>query len=292
MPDSRDQQLGVDLPATRRRITRLQQYVAGNLLSDGEFICQHFQQCVESRRAGDDFREGIMSHVGRRFDLTLDGQPLRIVVVGQESGLPKGPSVATFGRRVTLEVRYRQVLNGAGLERRYYAQDGHRGRNPHMRGTTTALRLLLGTGLGTDYEGEFVRPIKGRPFHVFDGFALVNRLLCSAGPPGGSQGRPTSTMARNCGIHFAATLSILEPTIVILQGAKVAKWAADVLASARHQTDYLYEAMHDGRRVAVCSFSHPSAHGSVRWGDRPDAPYVSQVVAPTLQAALQLSRDR
>ncbi len=188
-----------------------------------------------------------MSHVGRRFDLTLGGEPLRIVVVGQESGLAKGPSAAIFGRKVTMETRYRQTLNGSGLERRYYAQDGYPGRNPHMRGTTTALRLLLGTGLGTDYEGEFVRPIKGQPFHLFDGFALVNRLLCSAGPPGGSQGRPTSIMARNCGIHFAATLSILEPTIVILQGAKVVKWAAGVLAPARLQTEYLYEAIHDGR---------------------------------------------
>jgi hypothetical protein len=287
--EPRAQPVSVDLPATRRRITRLHRYVESNLLSEGQFICSHFQQCRKTRRQGDAFREGIMSHVGRRFDLTLGGEPLRIVVVGQESGLAKGPSADIFGRKVTMETRYRQTLNGSGLERRYYAQDGYPGRNPHMRGTTTALRLLLGTGLGTDYEGEFVRPIKGQPFHLFDGFALVNRLLCSAGPPGGSQGRPTSTMARNCGIHFAATLSILEPTIVILQGAKVAKWAAGVLAPERLQTEYLYEAIHDGRRVVVCSFSHPSAHGSVRWGDRPDAPYVAKVVAPTLQAALQLS---
>lgn len=291
MPESRAQEVRVDLPATRKRIARLRRYVKSNLLSEGQFICPHFDQCRTSRRQGDAFREGIMSHVGRRFDLTLGGEPLRIVVVGQESGLAKGPSATVLARRVTMETRYRQVLNGAGLERRYYAQDGNPGRNPHMRGTTTALRLLLGTELGTDYEGEFVHPIKGRPFHLFDGFALVNRLLCSAGPPGGSQGRPTNMMARNCGTHFAATLSILEPTIVILQGAKVAKWAAGVLAPARHQSDYLYEAIHDGRRIVVCNFSHPSAHGSVRWGDRPDVPYVANVVAPTLQAALKLSEN-
>jgi hypothetical protein len=265
--------------------------VESNLLSEGQFICPRFQQCRKSRSEGDAFREGIMSHVGRRFDLTLGGKPLRIVVVGQESGLPKDPRATAFVRRVSLEARYRQTLDGSGLERRYYAQDGHAGRNPHMRGTTTALRLLLGRSLGTDYEGEFVRPVNGRPFHIFDGFALVNRLLCSAGPPGGSRGRPTSTMAQNCGTHFAATLSILEPTIVILQGSKVAAWAAGVLVPARQQTDYLYEANHDGRRVVVCSFSHPSARGFTRWGDRPDAPYVTNVVTPTLHAALQLNRD-
>jgi hypothetical protein len=177
VPEPRAQEVRVDLPATRRRIARLRRYVESNLLSEGQFICPHFDQCRKSRRRGDAFREGIMSHVGRRFDLTVGGEPLRVVVVGQESGLAKGPSATTFGRRVAMETRYRQTLNGAGLERRYYAQDGYPGRNPHMRGTTTALRLLLGTGLGTDYEGEFVRPIKGRPFHLFDGFALVNRLL-------------------------------------------------------------------------------------------------------------------
>ena len=232
VPDSRAQQLSVDLPATRRRITRLHRYVESNLLSEGEFICPHFQQCVETRRQGDAFREGIMSHVGRRFDLTLAGSPAHR---GRGSGVRACQT--SFGCHLWPQGHdgnaVPAVLNGAGLERRYYAQEGYLGRNPHMRGTTTALRLLLGSGLGSDYEGEFVRPIKGQPFHLFDGFALVNRLLCSAGPPGGSQGRPTSTMARNCGIHFAATLSILEPTIVILQGAKVAKWAAGVLAPAR-----------------------------------------------------------
>ncbi|WP_416957896.1 hypothetical protein ACNKF0_09745 [Nocardioides sp. T5] len=289
VPDPWDRQVSVDLRATRSRIARLNRYVESNLLSDGQFICPSYQQCRNSRHQGGAFREGIMSHVGRRFDLTLDGEPLRIAVVGQESGLAKGPSAARYLSGVTMETRYQQVVNGSGLAHRYYAQDGYPGRNPHMRGTTTALRLLLGTGLGTDYEGEFVLPTKGRRFHLFDGFALVNRLLCSAGPPGGSQGRPTGTMARNCGAHFSATLSILEPTIVILQGTKVAKWATGVLAPERVHTEHLYEAILDGRRVVVCRFSHPSAHGTIRWGDRPDAPYVANVVAPTLQAALQLS---
>jgi hypothetical protein len=39
----------------------------------------------------------------------------------------------------------------------------------------------------------------------------------------------------------------------------------------------------------VCSFSHPSAHGSVRWGDKLDAPYLVDVVVPTIRKALQRS---
>jgi hypothetical protein len=85
-----------------------------------------------------------------------------------------------------------------------------------MRGTTSALRIIFGKGIGTRYEDEYVRPLNGRPFHIFDGFALVNRLLCSAGPRESSQGRPTPTMFERCLEHFCATMWILEPTIVIL----------------------------------------------------------------------------
>jgi hypothetical protein len=122
-----------------------------------------------------------MSHVGRHFDLEIGGRPLRIVIVGQESGWPKGPGARRRGRRVTLEKRYEIVHDVTGQERRYYAEPGHPGRNPHMRGTTQALRIIFGKGPGTRFEDEFVTPSKGRAFHIFDGFALVNRLLCSAG---------------------------------------------------------------------------------------------------------------
>jgi hypothetical protein len=280
-------ELEVDLRATRRRRRTMERYVETTLLADGKFICPAYRHCRQSRHPDDAFREGIMSHVGRRFDLVRDGKPLRIVVVGQESGLPKGPLAPAFKKRVSMATRSHQVVDISGLERRYFAADGFPGRNPHMRGTTTALRLLVGAGLGVDYDGEWVSPVAGRRFHIFDGFALVNRLLCSAGPVGSSQGRPTKTMAANCGVHFAGTMSILEPTIVILQGAKVSAWSQETLAPTRHHTDHLYEAELNGSRVLVCTFSHPSAHAAQRWAS-PDAPYVSDVVAPTLKAALKL----
>lgn len=231
-----------------------------------------------------------MSHVGKRFDLLLDGKPLRVVVVGQESGWPRGPQPQSLARRVTLDARYRQIHDGTGLERRYYAEKGKGllGRNPHMRGTTSALRVIFGKGLGTDYSGETIQPAHGKPFHIFDGFALVNRLLCSAGPPHSNQGRPTSTMFHNCGSHFAATMKILEPTLLILQGRAVAKWVNQVLTPDQTHSEYLHEAHLGHRRVLVCTFSHPAAHGPLRWGDRLDAPYLTEVLVPTLNEAVSL----
>ena len=94
-----------------------------------------------------------MSHVGRRFDLVRGGKPLRVLVVGQESGLPKDPR-SPWGRKVGMEARHQQIHEVTGLQKRYYAEPGHEGRNPHMRGTTSALRTVFGKGLGHDYEGE------------------------------------------------------------------------------------------------------------------------------------------
>lgn len=227
-----------------------------------------------------------MSHVGRRYDLAVGGRPLRIVVVGQESGLPKGAGAHGRERRVSLETRYEAIHDVSGLQRRYRAGSGYSGRNPHMRGTTQALRVVFGKGLGTSHEDEFVTPTKGRSFHLFDGFALVNRLLCSAGPCGGSEGHPTSTMFANCVEHFIATLRILEPTLVIVQGKRVERRTCDVFKLHRSLSDHLHEARFEGRKILLCAFSHPSAHGSLRWGDSLEAPYLTQVVVPTLEDAV------
>ena len=278
--------ISVDIPATRRRIARLRRYVRRTLLDGDEFLCSHLDACQGSIKSGHPFREGTMSHVGRRYDLVLGGKPLRILVVGQESGLPKDPR-SPWGRRVSLEARHHQLHDVTGLQKRFYAEPGHQGRNPHMRGTTSALRVLFGKGLGHDYEGEFVHPVNGGPFHVFDGFALANRLLCSAGPVGTSKGSPTSTMLDNCATHFALTASILEPTVVILQGALVARSVAEVLQLGHSHGEYLHEVHLGEQRMLVCSFSHPSAHGALRWGDQPQSRYMAEVVAPTLRAALR-----
>ncbi|MEO8291676.1 MAG: hypothetical protein ABI635_00940 [Actinomycetota bacterium] len=274
----------VDLRGTRRRRARLRRHVAQNLLDDGEdFLCPHFKECKRSRRPGDVFREGTMSHLGRRFDLTIDGRPLRVVVVGQESGWAKAP----LGRRITLEARYQAIHDRSGIERRYYADSEHVARNPHMRGTTSALRAVFGKGLGTDHEGEFVRPSNGRAFHIFDGFALVNRLLCSAGPRGSSDGHPTKTMLGNCEEHFRATMSILQPTLVILQGKKVDVSTRSIFERTHSYSKELHGAVFDGERLMVCAFSRPSAHGALRWGDSLAAPYLNDVVVPTLKKAVR-----
>jgi hypothetical protein len=94
-------------------------------------------------------------------------------------------------------------------------------------------------------------------------------------------------MLDNCSKHFAMTASILEPTVVILQGALVAKSVATILKPEQSHGKYLHETQLGEQRMLVCWFSHPSAHGALRWGDQPQSPYMTEVVAPTLPAALR-----
>ncbi len=72
-------------------------------------------------------------------------------------------------------------------------------------------------------------------------FALVNRLLCAAHLAGTSTGKSTKTMLNNCERHFQATLEILEPTIVVIQGIKVWKWSKNILVPVKKRSENLFE---------------------------------------------------
>ncbi|HEY5196501.1 MAG TPA: hypothetical protein VIJ51_05690 [Solirubrobacteraceae bacterium] len=273
--------LGSDPQVTAARVEELRAYMEANVLSPSDdFICDHCPECRASIKDGDRFFEGQLSHVGRHYDMTVDGEPRRVVVVGQEYGLDKP--------RVSLDERYEAIHDGSGLGRRYYSDGEHRGRNPHMRGTTSALRLAFGREPGADHEGEFLDTPADGPFHIFDAFALVNVLLCSAGPVGSSVGRSTRTMRQNCAEHFARTLQILEPTLLILQGKGVYEWLKPIIEQEETViTDHLAYATVAGLPVLMCMFSHPSARGPLRWGDSLDAPYLRDTVRPTLQNAIK-----
>ena len=277
--------LRADPEATARRRDALEAYMDEHVLGPGGFCCALYAECRGSTRNDDRFFEGQLSHLGHHYDLSLDGRPLRVVVVGQENG---APPEGVDGSCISMDRRYRQIHDGSGLERRYYAGGGHQARNPHMRGTTSALRIIFSKGLDPDWEEEFIQDADGEPFHIFDAFALVNVLLCSNFHADKNTGASTKTMRRNCLRHFAATIKILEPTLMVLQGEGVQDWIAPVLGLMEERTPHLAEANLADARVVVCRFSHPAARGNLSWGNRPDAPYLLQVVEPTLRLAVSL----
>ncbi len=160
-------------PRPPSKITRFQTlannaHFRKHVLSPRRFRCQHYAACRASHPGT--FYEGQLHHVGAHYDLFLNNLPLRILVVGQEYG--HAPARVSLGARADMMRRFAH-------EYRFYAEPGFPGRNPHLRGTTVLLRLLLGGRAGPDYEGEFVELPSG-PVHIFECFALANFLLCSA----------------------------------------------------------------------------------------------------------------
>lgn len=265
-----------DPERTARRVGTLEEYVRRNLLDTERFICRHHEDCRAS--APPYFYEGQMSHVGKHYDLLVDDQELRIVVVGQEYG-------QAFSR-VDLESRT-SMIDGS-------AREGFQGRNPHMRGTTSILRLLLGREPGTDVEGERLFGDGAASAHIFDGFALVNALLCSAldKPPEGDKagkGASSRLMQENCARHFRRTLEILEPTVIAVEGQEARSWIGDSLdLDAKPTAVYngpaiLEVARIAGKRADVLTFVHPSAGGRAAWwGNSVNSKYLKEVVEPTI----------
>lgn len=89
---------------------------------------------------------------------------------------------------------------------------------------------------------------------------------------------------------MSATLEILEPTILVLQGRTATAWTETGLVQTRRFTTNLSEAQFNGKRVLMCEFSHPSAREPQRWGANLDSPYLNEVVSPTLKSAVRRLR--
>jgi hypothetical protein len=96
-----------------------------------------------------------------------------------------------------MDDRYRSIAIGSGQKSRFIATPGFRTRNPHMKGTTSLLRLWFGLGLGKDYRDEFIR-VNDDNVHIFDAFSLVNFLMCTA-TDGGKKGKSRDAMQYHCG---------------------------------------------------------------------------------------------
>ena len=269
--------LKANIEATQTRQARLRAYFGAQVLNGHDFVCRHSAACASSCRAGVTFYPVQLHHVGSHYDLLWDGRPFRVVMVGQEAG---------HGDVVDLDQRRALILDR--VDHAFTA------RNAHIAGTTTLLRLLFGRDPGTDRDGE-VLDLHGEPVHLFEAFALVNFLLCSAvdgtvdrtGRREGGKGRSSPTMRRNCAAHFRAAIDILEPTVLVAQGFDVRRWIGRAYGWPRWTREPVERVVVGGRRTLLLSFAHPSASGRYGWwGRSPRSPYLIETVVPAIRSAL------
>lgn len=247
----------------------VRQYLADTVLNES-FICPHYQACKASH--SDLFYEGQLHHVGKHYGVEADGSPLKIVVVGQEYGHPPA--------RVDLDARYDMIMHSA-IGCRFAAEPGYESRNPHMRGTTNVLRLVFGIPLGVDHRREYIQ-VGGRSVHLFDAFALVNYLLCSAVSAGSRKGRATAIMKRNCNGHFRKVIGLLEPSIVIVQGKTFWPSIRNAFERVVQINEQVYRARCGEHDLFIAVFTHPSAHFPDNWGANDHTEYLMNTVAPAI----------
>lgn len=259
-----------DCQKTKARLLALKQYLTTKVLGT-DFVCSYYGECRSSHT--ETFYEGQLHHLGQCYDLLFDDLPLRVVVVGQEYG--HSPP------RVDCQARYNMIMS-SGLDRRFKAGNGYKARNPHMRGTTNVLRLLFGIPLGFGHDSEFMM-VGGKHIHIFDSFALVNYLLCSATSTDGKmRGLATQTMMKNCQGHFRETMCILHPSVVVVQGKTFWTWVRAAFDTVIQETDHVYRAKLGSTETFETVFAHPSSRSPHNWGANNHTPYLLETVAPSI----------
>jgi EcsC protein family len=266
--------LWCDSDASVRRRTELTAYMDRHVLGPGGFCCSSADDCRTSamtRAEPIDFAAGQLSHLGQYYDVYEDDVPLRVLVIGMETGR------ADVG--ITLPMRRRQVLdNSAALP--------PRSRNPHMVGVTHALRTLFGRPVGDDDGGEHLDlGLENGSVHLFDAFAMANVRLCTSVRAGTTQSRPTAVMTKNCVPHLLETVRILQPTICVVQSTAIPAALARYVTDRRQISSHLSEVTIGGVRTLMAEFSHPTAYAELNWGRWTNMPYLQDTVVPTLKEA-------
>lgn len=98
-------------------------------------------------------------------------------------------------------------------------------------------------------------------------------------------------MSTNCLGHLRATLDLLEPQVVVIQGAAVCSAITSLVGQVEEMGGNLELAELAGRLVAMASFAHPSYPGPKFNWSWPSTPYFQAVVLPTLRRARRLALD-
>jgi hypothetical protein len=187
-----------------------------------------------------------------------------------------------------MEKRQQDIVQ-TGLGRRFFKEAPLEGRNAHMRGTTSALRLLFGYDVGSDYDQEWISVNKAK-VHLFECFSLVNYMMCAAfDDETSNRGNSTETMQENCARHFSAILHRLRPTVIVLQGVWVRQWISKygALELPKKPPACHFERVQIGdTESSLLSFSHPSQPGNMNWGRNDKADYLIHTVVPTIRECL------
>ena len=194
---SQNQQNGwlFDVDKTQKRYRLLDAYHAECGLNADHFSCKCYAECAASKRSADIVKQysGGTAGLAPFYDASYNGQDIRVLVVGKEAGFINN-------QLGTAENFYVQTLNNLNCI-------NWSGKNNHIKGTLLTLQRIF--QIDTEY--------------VYAAYALSNGFRCAfqdADRADSRSGLPfTATMRKNRLEYLLGEIKILEPTVVILQGA-------------------------------------------------------------------------
>lgn len=263
----------IDHAASKRKREELEQYFAKNVWnSDDGFVCLSREMCRASalKKTDASFYEGQGQAVGSSYEVHEDGTPLRVLVIPMEYG--------TTREGVSWAERSEEVEKAGDKPFKKL--------NPHMRGVLFTLQLAYGLSVGESGATHLPSGTKGAPPHLFEAYAMVNMLWCSAVKTGGMSSRSTGMMRASCARHMRATIDILKPTLVVSQGTALDETLRSSLGVREPINENIAQCELDGQRFVWSSLRHPT----LNWHST-KYPYFDQVVRPTIAQARRLALE-
>lgn len=187
-----------DVDKTRDRCKKLLEYYKREGLNADDFHCSHYGECLNSQTKCNVVKQYSGGTVGVTpfYDLSYNGKPIRILIVGKENAYMKNME---YGTSPNFKENCLNILNCINWENK----------NNHIKGTLMILENIL--GVKSDY--------------AYASYALTNLMRCSFQNEdkleNASNVNSTSIMKENCLRHLIKEIEILEPTLIIFQG----EWA-------------------------------------------------------------------
>ena len=263
----------IDRAASRRKREELEHYFAENVWNDHDgFICLSREMCRASalKKKDASFYEGQGQAVGSSYEVRENGTPLRVLVIPMEYG--------TTRQGVSWAERSDEVEKAG--------EKPFKKLNPHMRGVLFTLQLAYGLPVGESGATHLPSDSTGAPPHLFEAYAMVNMLWCSAVKTGGMSSRSTGMMRASSARHMRATIDILKPNLVISQGTGFDETLRSSLGVREPINENVSLCELDGQRFVWSSLRHPT----LSWHSTKYR-YFDEVVRPTITKSRKLTLE-
>lgn len=218
-----------DIKRTQQRYEVLKEYYEVHKLNANSFSCKYFQECLASQKF-DTIKQYSGGTAGLMpfYDVRYKEKEIRVMIIGKEGGYMVN---SEYGTSPNFDIKTRNLLNCINWKRK----------NNHIRGTLITLQKIF------EVNSEYIYASYSMSEGLRCAFQLKNRITNI------SSVKDTATMRKYCMTYLIDEIKILEPTLIIVQGA----WA--IKGKRSHFIDVLADSL--GTKVKCLKKSRNQQYG-------------------------------